>query len=101
MNQGCAPMNVREDMGCGSSAKAPAGFAAKERLFNEIQNLKDAVFQLSAKLDPISFREPSDGKPLRAGGSAHSEYFQSIFEAANMVEDIRDVIVAMHQEVEL
>ena len=81
-------------------AQIPAGFAAKDRLFSEIQNLRESIYELSAKLDPISYRAQREEKPA-CGGGASSEYFQSICAAANMVADIRDTVIAMYQDVEL
>ena len=94
-------MNAKSE--CVATTKlveTPAGFAARDRLFSEIQNLRASIYELSAKLDPISYRAPREEK-LSCGGGASSEYFQSICEAANMVADLRDTVVAMYQDVEL
>lgn len=96
--------NMNAAMGCGSWDAAlksvPAGFAARDRLMDEIKNLKDAVHQLSAKLQPVRCGIPREEKPFGCNG-ASSEYFQSIYDAAAQVEELRDFVLAICQEVEL
>lgn len=94
--------NMNAAIGCGSAAlkSIPAGFAARDRLMGEIQNLKDAVHQLSAKLEPVRGGIPREEKSRGCSG-ASSEYFQSIYDAAAQIEEIKDHVSAICQEVEL
>ena len=95
--------SVKRDEVCvtGNKPCDPAGFAVKERLFDEIDMLRDAVFSLKAKLAPISVEIPTGCEATSPCGPAQSEYFSSIFQAAVLLSEIQGEINRIYEEVEL
>ena len=84
---------------CQQITESP-GFAARDRLFREIEELSISIGKLENKLAPISCNRPVDATNSMCGG-ASSEYFSAIFDAASRVREIKMSVDYMLDSVEL
>ena len=84
---------------CQQITESP-GFAARDRLFREIEELSISIGKLENKLAPISCNMPDEATNSMCGG-ASSEYFAAIFDAASRVREIKRLVDCMLDSVEL
>ena len=84
---------------CQQITESP-GFAARDRLFREIEALSISIGKLGNKLAPISCDVPAEAENSMCCG-ASSEYFTAIFDAASRVREIKRSVDYMLDSVEL
>lgn len=81
-------------------ASQPAGFAAKQSIFEQIAELRMSVEALENKLSPISAPSDCTGIPI-SGHYAKSEYFSDLFAASDQISDIKERVRHIYDCVEL